>query len=177
MLIEGIHNLTQAACMDDASDNVVWLFPAAPQQEQAVSIPDEAAMLLIGRLRRLMLRSLLQPRHDLDHACMLIAATPSASAERYSAAFFHGLECFARRKLRFYTSKALKASDDEMWLTRLMGALQTGDGCSAQYLLASRVEARGRRRLLFLAQGLANALLAESAEDEFDTIQPERQSG
>jgi hypothetical protein len=141
--------------------NIVVLRPSQVSDERRNAHPGADLMALIRRLRLLLQQSLLQPRDDLDHACILIAAEPSAAVERYAAALFHGLEHYARRQLRFYTGKASTASVDEMWLARLIQALQVRDGINSRYLLALRVEPEGRRRLLFLAQGLADGLLAE----------------
>jgi hypothetical protein len=141
--------------------NIIILHPSQTPSPNRNASPGGETMALIRRLRLLLQRSLLQPRDDLDHACMLIAAEPQAAVGRYGAALFHGLENFARRQLRFYAGKAIAASEDEMWLARLIEALQTGDRVNARYLLALRVEPQGRRRLLFLAQGLADGLLAE----------------
>lgn len=145
----------------EGPDNVVLLRPSAEIAAQRDFSPDEETTQVIRRLRELLLMSLLRPRDDLDHACILIAAEPSVSAERYAAAFFHGLEGFARRQLRFYTGRTKRASDDEMWLARLIEAIQAQDDINTNYLLALRVEPRGRRRLLFLVRGLAEALAAE----------------
>jgi hypothetical protein len=156
-------NMSEAASKTQFLTNVVKLRPGSMGAEICDISPDAETMALIRSLRRLLQGAFLQPRDALDHACILIAAEPSVSAERHAAAFFHGLEAFARRRLRFYTSKAGMASVDEMWLARLIRALQTGDSVNARYLLALRVEPAGRRRLLFLAQGLADALLEQDS--------------
>lgn len=153
--------MNEQASDTDFIDNVVMLRPGPTPDGARDVAADAPTMALVRRLRGLLRGSLLQARDDLDHACILITAEPSVSAERYAAAFFHGLESFARRQLRFYTEKADMASVDEMWLARMIQALQIRDTVNARYLLALRVEPAGRRRLLFLAQGLADALLAE----------------
>lgn len=147
---------------DNDMKNVTLLRPGVPNEAVlAPELPevDEATRQLIVRLRVLLQQSLLRPREDLDKACMLISGDPNVTVERYAAAFFHGLEVHGRRGIRFFTPKAREISIDEMWMTRLLEAFQTRNDLNARYLLSLRVEPAGRRRLSFLANGLARALL------------------
>lgn len=141
-----------------SGDKVVML----PTGGRPIAVPhpqlDVKGWQLVRRLRILLQNSFLQPREDLDQACRLIAAEPDATAERYAAAFFHGLSSHALRKIQFFPQKSNEVSIDEMWMIRLLKALQGEDEANARYLLALRVDAPGRRRLLFLAHGLAGAL-------------------
>jgi hypothetical protein len=105
--------------------------------------------------------SLLQPRNDWDQACLLIAASPSAALERYACAFFHGLEVHGSRGWQFFVDAAESASADEMWIVRLILRLQVEDDANARYLIATRIKPAGRRRMLFLASGLARSLAGD----------------
>jgi hypothetical protein len=162
------------------SGNVVALRPghaAATEPDRAAGVAmQEKHIELVRQLRLLHQRSLLKPRSDFDRACMLIAADETVSAELYAAALFHGIELYARRSLRFFNRSAVEASQDEMWLLRLLVALNEEDYSSARALIALRVEPQGRRRLMFLAQGLARSAFAASAPDATPAGFPDRNS-
>lgn len=110
---------------------------------------------LVQKLRRLLQESLLLPRQDLHHACVVIAADPSTSVERIAAAFFHGLGRYARRRMVFFNTRATGVSEGERWLARLLQVLSQYDEASARYLIESTIEPAGRRWMLFLARELA----------------------
>jgi hypothetical protein len=143
------------------ADNVTLLRPTLPYEAVLPPQPDEATYALIVRLRDLLQLSLLRPREDLDKACMFIANDANVSAELYAAAFFHGLETYGKRRLRFFTTRSREVSVDEMWMARLLNALYTGNVLNSRYLLSLRIEQIGHRRLGFLAAGLAQALLGK----------------
>lgn len=140
------------------SNGTVIAFPGTGSGPSSGQVIDAGMVRSIQALRQLLSQSLLDPRRDVDQACMLIAADHETTVERYAAAFFHGIEAYARRSLQFFTVKADTVSDDEMWLLRLLQSLDSGDYASARYLMALRIEPAGHRRLMFLAQGLARAL-------------------
>lgn len=121
---------------------------------------------LVRRLRELLRDSMLQPRQDLHHACTVIAADPSVSVERVSAAFFHGLSRYAKRRVVFFNTKANSVSSGERWVARLLQVVADDDIASARYLIESTIEPAGRRWMLFLARQLAAHLtpLAEANE-------------
>jgi hypothetical protein len=143
--------------------NVILLARAAmpPRMQTAVN---GDILELIRSLRVLLRQSRLRPRTDFDHACSLIAVDSDSTAERYAAAFFQGLQLFALRQLCFFTVRANTASDDEMWLARLLLTLKSGDFTSAKYLMALRIAGKGHRRLLFLAEKLAQILCPPEIE-------------
>jgi hypothetical protein len=120
---------------------------------------DKKTLKLVENLRDLWIRTQLAGRGDFDRACLLIAGDQSTTVERYASAFFQGAQIFSRRRLTFYTTKSEAVSEDEMWLARILQALESGDYTSARYLIALRIATDGRRRLMFLAQGLASHLV------------------
>lgn len=115
---------------------------------------------LVQKFRRLLQDSLLQPRQDLHHACVVIAADPSASEGHVAAAFFHGLSRYAKRRMVFFNTRASGVSPGERWLARLLEVLSRGDDASARYLIESAIEPAGRRWMLFLARELATHLIS-----------------
>jgi hypothetical protein len=129
-----------------------------------VPLLDKHTLKLVENLRDLWIRAQLAGRGDFDRACLLIAGDESTTVERYASAFFQGAQIFARRRLTFFTTKSEAVSEDEMWLARILQALESGDYTSARYLIALRIAPDGRRRLLFLAQGLASHLCEEAPE-------------
>jgi hypothetical protein len=138
--------------------NVIPLARAAMPGSAEVRV--DADMLELVRQARVLLRqSQLRRRNDFDRACSLIAGDKSTTTERYAAAFFQGLQLFALRRMRFFPAKADTVSGDEMWLARLFVALRAEDYTSAKYLMALRVAPVGHRRLLFLAERLAEILV------------------
>lgn len=126
---------------------------------------------LVQKLRRLLQESLLQPRQDLHHACVVIAADPSSSVERVAAAFFHGLGRYARRRMVFFNTRATGVSAGERWLARLLQVLSQGDEASARYLVESTIEPQGRRWMMFLAGELAAQLVTPEESTPEDCLE------
>ena len=144
---------------DEWPANVIPLARAAMPSSAEIRV--DADMLELVRQARVLLRqSKLKRRNDFDRACSLIAGDKSTTTERYAAAFFQGLQLFALRRLRFFPAKADTVSGDEMWLARLFIALRAEDYAGAKYLMALRVAPVGHRRLMFLAERLAEVLCA-----------------
>jgi hypothetical protein len=143
--------------------NVVVLRPGRLEHPVMQPQPDDSTKGLVLKLRLLLQQSLLRPRQDWDKACMLIAAEPDVTLDRYATAFFHGLEVHGRRTMQFFMPQAEEISDDEMWMVRLLTQLQAEDAMNARYLIALRVEPAGRRRILFLASGLARWLAVQES--------------
>lgn len=141
--------------------NVIPLMRAAMPRNVEIKA-DAGTLELVRRMRVLLRQSQLKPRNDFDRACSLIAADRNTTTERYANAFFHGLQLFAKRRLHFFPSKAETVSNDEMWLARLLLTLKAEDYTSAKYLMALRAAPAGHRRLLFLAEKLAQILAVEA---------------
>jgi hypothetical protein len=148
---------------EDANGRVIPFSRTGPSDRGSPPAPDARTAQLIRELRVLWRRSQLSRRDDFDHACLLIAGDEEATVERYAAAFFQGVQLFAHRSLRFFNAKSGAVSDDEMWLARILLALEAEDYASARYLMVLRVAPEGRRRLLFLAQRLAGILCGRTA--------------
>jgi hypothetical protein len=148
---------------EDATGRIIPFSGKAPSEPRLPSAPDPRTAQLIRVLRVLWRRSQLSGRDDFDRACLLIAGSETTTVERYAAAFFQGVQIFARRNLRFFNTKSEAVSEDEMWLARILLALHGEDYTSARYLMALRVAPEGHRRLGFLAQGLARGLCGEPA--------------
>jgi hypothetical protein len=143
---------------EDTACKVIMLpHSARPAEKRA---PDERTQELVRRLRVLWRRSQLSGRDDFDRACVLIGGNDTTTVERYAGAFFQGAQIFAHKRLRFFNAKAGAVSEDEMWLARILQSLHNDDYASAQYLMALRIAPAGRRRLMFLAQGLTERLCA-----------------
>jgi hypothetical protein len=123
--------------------------------------PDRQTIHLVVALRLLLQQSLLKPRQDWDKACMLIAAAPDSPLQCYAAAFFQGIEILGTRRFQFFVPQSLEVSNDEMWLVQLITQLKAANIQNARILVALRVQQRGRRRLLFLADGLTRGLNQE----------------
>ena len=137
--------------------NVIPLARAAMPMSDEIRV-DADTLELVRQARVLLRQSQLKRRNDFDRACSLIAGDRSTTTERYAAAFFQGLQLFAVRRLQFFPAKADTVSRDEMWLARLLMALKAEDYTSGKYLMALRVAPPGHRRLLFLAERLAEIL-------------------
>jgi hypothetical protein len=138
--------------------NVVSLFGGEVAAQPVRHKPSESERRLIGWLRRLFVASLVRPRVDFDKACFLIAGDPAITAERCATAFFHGLKIYGSRATEFYAAGVSEASHDEMWMIRLLSALQDQNYSTVRYLMALRVKPAGRRRLTFLAQELDRSI-------------------
>lgn len=125
---------------------------------------------LVQRLRESLRDSMLQPRQDLHHACMVIAADPSVSADRVSAAFFQGLSRYAKRRMVFFNTRASSVSSGERWVARLLQVVAEDDIASARYLIESSIEPAGRRWMLFLARELAAHLMPPANDNETSSV-------
>jgi hypothetical protein len=68
------------------------------------------------------------------------------------------------RRVVFHRPGAREMTFDEAWLLRLVASIRTGDSDSLAFALASRVPRPLRAPVLFLAEGLANALDEPSLE-------------
>ncbi len=124
---------------------------------------NEETRHLIRRLRGLWRDVQLTGQQDFDHGCLLIATSDSTALERYATAFFQGVQLFARRRLVLFNAKSEAVSGDEMWIARLLQSIHSNDYVSARYLMESRIAPGGRRRLMFLAKGLASHLLTAAS--------------
>lgn len=137
--------------------NVIPLARAAMPRTSEIRA-DADTLELVRQARVFLRQSQLMRRDDFDRACSLIAGDKGTTVERYAVAFFQGLQIFALRRMRFFPAKADTVSQDEMWFARLLTALKAEDFTSAKYLMALRVAPPGHRRLLFLAERLAENL-------------------
>jgi len=112
----------------------------------------------LDRLRWLAMRAQLAPKPDFERACYVLAGEPSASLERTSTAFFRGLIDHASAEMSFYRPGARTASDDELWLLRLVESWRTGEERLAAALVSWRVRPQARRWMRFLSARIAQSL-------------------
>ena len=141
-------------------EKIVILRPELSENSIPRANISEATRQLVRRIRILFQQSLLKPRQDWDKACLLIAADPNVTLERYACAFFHGIEVHGRQRFQFFMPQSQEISENEMWIVSLITQLQAADFANARYLTALRIEQPGRRRLLFIAAGLVRGLIS-----------------
>ncbi len=168
MIVEAGHDDREEQC------KVVMLRP--DEVEAPILNPCDACPTyeLVQILRQLLRDSMLQPRQELHHACIVIAADPSVSAERISTAFFHGLSRYATRRMVFFNAKASGVSSGERWVARLLQVVAEDDMSSARYLIESTIEPAGRRWMLFLARELAGHLMSPASETKSESVKASR---
>jgi len=168
MIVEAGHDDREEQC------KVVMLRP--DEVEAPILNPCDACPTyeLVQILRQLLRDSMLQPRQELHHACIVIAADPSVSAERISTAFFHGLSRYATRRMVFFNAKASGVSSGERWVARLLQVVAEDDMSSARYLIESTIEPAGRRWMLFLARQLAGHLMSPASETKSERAKASR---
>lgn len=144
----------------DSSNERILAFPGCPTSRRLcpANALDETERLDLDRLRWLHIRSRLAPRPDLERACFLLAAEGGASLTRFANAFFRGLAESASREMTFYRPGTTAASDDEIWLVRLIAAWRAGEEKAAAALVSWRVQPNRRRWMRFLSAGLVRAL-------------------
>lgn len=148
----------------DDEPRVVML--RAGEVETPVLNPCDACptLELVQTLRGLLRDSLLQPQQDLHQACAVIAADPGVTVERVSAAFFHGLSRYAKRRMVFFNTRASGVSAGERWVARLLEVVAQDDTASARYLIESTIDPAGQRWMLFLARQLASHLMPPASD-------------
>lgn len=112
----------------------------------------------LNRLRWFALKSRLAPRPDVERACLVLSAQAEPSVEQLATIFFRALDEHAARELAIYSPATRHASEDEIWLLRLMSAWQDGDRTAGSALIAWRVKPAGRRWLRFLAEAVSSRL-------------------
>ena len=112
----------------------------------------------LNRLRWFALKSRLAPRPDVERACLVLSAQASPSVEQLATIFFRALGEHATRDLAIYRPGARHASEDEIWLLRLMAAWRDGERKAGSALIAWRVVPAGRHWLRFLAEAVSSRL-------------------
>lgn len=112
----------------------------------------------LDRLRWLAMRAQLRPKPDFEAACYVLAGDPAASLERTTTAFFRGLCDNASSEMAIYRPGARTASDDELWLLRLIESWRSGEERLAAALVSWRVRPQARRWMRFLSARIATAL-------------------
>ncbi len=164
--------MTVEASRDEGEEQCKVVTLRSDEAEAPVFNPcDECPTFeLVQRLRALLRDSMLQPRQDLDHACMVIAADAAVSVDRISAAFFHGLSRYAKRRMVFFNARAAGVSSGERWVARLLQVVAAEDMASARYLIESTIEPAGRRWMLFLARQLAAHLMPPANHNQISSI-------
>lgn len=147
-------------------DNVI-AFPAC----EAVSLAAKPVPILTGHdverietMRQCMQRAQLAARRDVDQACAIIAADRCASIGAFASALFALLSESASQRMMFYPPGAEEFSESEIWLSRLMRAVQHGQAAQARALIAWRIKPNGHRRGLFLVAGLVTAFTGNSVD-------------
>ncbi|MEN3792038.1 hypothetical protein [Fulvimarina sp. MAC3] len=159
---------TFASFLDTAPEEAV-VIPfgkrSCPTVETRASDLSESDRDLLNRLRWLALKSRLQPKPEIERACLMLAGKEPRAIETVSNAFFRGLSKHGTITLEFYRPGTRWPSSDEIWLLRLLAAFRQGREKEGAALVTWRIEPRGRRWLRFLAASLAElATPAHSAD-------------
>lgn len=131
--------------------------PTAGRLAAAQSLSDRQRLDL-DRLRWLAMRAQLAPKPDFERACYVLAGEPAASLERTATAFFRGLSDHASSEMSLYRPGARTASDDELWLLRLVESWRSGEERLAAALVSWRVRPQARRWMRFLSARIAQSL-------------------
>ena len=129
-----------------------------PTVAQRVPLRVEEDRDRLNRLRWFALKSRLAPRPDVERACLVLSAQAAPTVEHLATIFFRALDEHAARDLAIYSPGTRHASEDEIWLLRLMSAWQDGERKVASALIAWRVKPAGRHWLRFLAEALSSRL-------------------
>ncbi len=138
-------------------------FPALAEAAAPAGRPvAETAELAL--LRRLATRTRLARRTEPETACALLRAEPAQEAGAYGEALLRLLPRALGRRVTLHPPGAQGVSFDEAWLLGLIAAVRSGDADRLVFALASRVEARLRGQIRFLADGFARRI---------DTLGPE----
>ncbi|KQT88193.1 hypothetical protein [Aurantimonas sp. Leaf443] len=149
-----------AVALFDPLPSAVLAFPArgCPTVQPVRPALSDAERDELNRLRWFALKSALAPRPDFERACFLLAGDDDVSLERSAIAFFRALSAKSLFDMSFYRPGAKAASDDEIWLLRLLEAWRAGNDAAAGALVAWRVRPEARRWLRFLSARFAKAL-------------------
>lgn len=152
-------------------DGVVLAFPGVGRcVDEDRKTPSLTALEArrLRRLRELLAKSRLDGDSDVDAAVARLSANAAAEAAVYGVMLFHAFAEACERRLTFFCQVCPVASDDEWWLLRLIDALATGDEAGADALLGFRIRPVWRRRIRFLAAGLARGVDADAGAFRWD---------
>jgi len=146
-------------------DNII-AFPGC-----AVIDPDtKPAPILTGSdygrievLRQQIHRALLCQRCNLDRACEMISGDRATSVSQASLLLFALLKEHGTHAVTFYRPGAQEFSSAEIWISRVLRAVQHGHERQADALIAWRIEPIGRRRARFLIGRLLDSFLERDA--------------
>ena len=145
----------------EPSSSTVLLLPredACGRRPPAALTLNEAQAHRLTVLRELLAASRLQGRQDIERAFMALAVNASAPLEAYGVTLFHTLSAACSRRIAFHCRACPRASEDEWWLLRLLEALERRDILNVEALLGFRIKKAWRRRVRFLAAGMAQRL-------------------
>lgn len=109
-------------------------------------------------LRALLAESRLSGDNDVDGAFARLTMAPAPDGAAFGVLLFHSLPLATERRMTFFCRVCPNASADEWWLLRLLEALDGGDAVNTAALLGFRIRKSWRRRIRFLAAGLAARL-------------------
>ncbi|PZO66021.1 MAG: hypothetical protein DI498_08080 [Paracoccus denitrificans] len=93
-------------------------------------------------------------RLDLFHACSMLAADRSESAQAYADALLRALCAGSPKPIRIHSPGEQAISFDERWLISLLDAVRRDDIHSRDFLLRSRLSHADRRQIGWLATRL-----------------------
>jgi|AACY02.3.fsa_nt_gi hypothetical protein len=127
-------------------------FPVRTPEPVAAPPLSSADRALLETLRGFARDAQLSGALDLHHVCSLIE--PGGLRE-HGRALLRALDVLSARPLVFHPRGAEEAGFDELWLLRLVRALQAGDSASARLLIGGRVPRSGRRVVAWLARAFA----------------------
>ena len=114
-------------------------------------------------LRHQIHRALLCERCNLDRACELISGNRATSVSQASLTLFALLREYGTQAVTFYKPGAHEFSGAEIWISRVLRAIQHGDDQQAEALIAWRVQPHGRRRARLLIGRLLASFLQQRA--------------
>lgn len=145
--------------------NILWL-PPTGRCASKPSAQEPLTPILrqrVGVLRDLLAKSRLEGDNDLEGAYARLASEPNADGAAFGVTLFHTLAQATDRRLEFFCRICPKASEDELWLLRLIDSLHRCDIANVDALIGFRVRKEWRRRIRFLAAGLAARIGADYA--------------
>lgn len=138
----------------------ILAFPSPNRRPRPAPGPSPSDLRLIDALRELQARSRLSRPGDTagpeDGVAGLKDADPKLRATRAAIALFHALPVACRKRPTLFPRGARSASQDEMWLLRLIQATRAGDLSNIAALCAFRVRRADRRRVLGLIRDIAD---------------------
>lgn len=113
----------------------------------------QSQLYKLNKLRLTAMRCRASTQVDVFEACKLLNVNETLAETHFEEALLRTLRQGLQRKPKFYSVGSSEESFDEKWLLQVLGAADTDDFASVEFLIRSRIDRRMWRSIRFLIFG------------------------